>query len=121
MTMTIKRSAVAFVGLVALVTGCGGPTAEEAAREFGPAWCAKMQACLGGLYAAQYPKDGTDNGTSECVGALVSSLKDRDARSACNDDEIAACKSDVQKISCETLLNVATQGASAMPSSCSKC
>ena len=52
--------------------------AEEAARSFGPAWCARELECLPSIYALAYPKDAeAGNGTTtQCVDELVQRLGD---------------------------------------------
>lgn len=105
------------------IPGCG-PSAEDAVRSFGPTWCARQQECLPGLYALAYPKDAEagDGATAQCVDEIVHRLgEDKDKRSACNDDELAACTSDVKNVSCEALTSAAFGTTSSLPSSCQKC
>ncbi len=114
---------LALFGLWVSVSACG-PSAEEAMRSFGPTWCARQQECLPALYALAYPKDAeAGNGTtSQCVEELVSRLgDDKKKRSACGDDEIAACKSDIQKLSCDSITSAAFGTTTSLPSSCQKC
>ena len=116
-------AAAALIGTWAVIPGCS-PTAEEAVRSFGPTLCARQQECLPGIYALAYPKDAEagDGTTTQCVNEMVHRLgDDKNRRSACNDDELAACKSDIEKLSCDALTSASLGTTSSLPSSCQDC
>ena len=101
-----------FLGIILLA--CGGPTAEEAARDFLPVYCEKIKECAPATFGASF-KD-----VQECVetGVTGSPEGDRDKRSKCGDDEIGTCKNDIKAASCD---NIKTFDVSKLPASCQGC
>jgi hypothetical protein len=108
------RSILCLACLVALLVACGGPTAEEAARDFGLTYCEKIKECAPVSFASSF-KD-----IQECVETGVKGIPegDRDKRSACGDDEISVCKNDIKAASCD---NIKTFDTSKLPASCQGC
>jgi hypothetical protein len=108
------RTTLCFVAVAFLVIACGGPTAEEAARDFLPVYCEKIKECAPATFAASF-KD-----VNECIEKGVSGIPsgDRDKRSACGDDEIGTCKNDIKAASCD---DIKTFDTSKLPASCQKC
>lgn len=95
-----------------LVTGCGIITAEEAARDFLPTFCERVQECAPAAFTLAYP-----GGVDECVEDGVDSIpeENRGRRSACSESQIEQCRSDVQSAACT---DIAQQK---LPSSCDGC
>ncbi|MBX3227585.1 MAG: hypothetical protein KIT84_14625 [Labilithrix sp.] len=103
-----------------MLIACSFQTAEEAIREVGQAFCAKLKECAAEGYAKKY---GTDD--KKCSDTFVNALPedDRDRRSACNEEEIDTCEKDIRAMTCEALAAFATSDATtaALPPSCQKC
>jgi hypothetical protein len=108
------RLLVASLSIFGLVVACGGPTAEEAARDFLPVYCEKIKECAPVTFSASF-KD-----TQDCVETGVKGIPegDRDRRSKCGDDEIGVCKNDIKAASCD---NIKAFDTSKLPASCQGC
>jgi hypothetical protein len=111
---TCLRSVLCVVAVAGLLLACGGPTAEEAARDFLPVYCEKIKECAPATFAASF-KD-----VPECVEKGVTGIPegDRDKRSACGDDEIGTCKNDIKAANCDSIRSFDT---SKLPASCQGC
>lgn len=109
----MKKALSSALVLLTLVA-CGGPTAEEAARDFLPVYCEKIKECAPASFGASF-KD-----VSECVETGVKGIPegDRDKRSACGDDEVETCKNDIKAASCD---DIRTFDTSKLPASCRGC
>ena len=99
---------------VVLVVGCSSsssnPKAIDAAKEFGAAYCAKLQSCYPDAFAASYP-----NGVSDRLAKITAAI-DPNATESCSQSQVDACTHDAQNLACDATLSTAT-----LPSSCSGC
>ncbi len=110
-----RHALVVVFGLALGVAACG-PTVEEAAKEFLPPFCEKFRTCNQAAFDRAYPT------IDACVQKGISGIASDDLkkRSACNDEELDVCKSDIQKLDCSNPM-FQTGDTSQLPASCKGC
>lgn len=109
-TLTLILASLALV--VACASANDNPTVEQTIRTFAPSYCQKLASCYPDGFATAYP-----GGVPACVDRLLASAgAHKIEKSACTQEELNACKADVENSACASALD-----ASALPTSCKKC
>jgi len=121
MRATSKRVFFVFFVVLGGAACTLNPTEQQAADEFGPALCQRLQECVPKDYAAAYPKDSaTDH--SQCQAAGEKAVTEPDKQDACSQKQLDACTADIKVMDCMAISAALAQKQSPpLPTSCNGC